>query len=65
MTTRFTIALRVCVNCQHQFGVAFWPWSGAAWTRTHGICRSCRVQAGPVSTDKAASQHSPTSPSSP
>jgi len=62
MTTRFTIALRICVNCQREFGVSLWPWSGATWTRTHGICHSCRTQPGRTSADEPASRKAPTSP---
>lgn len=39
--SRFTVALRTCVNCQRVFGVGLWPWSGAAWKRTHGLCQGC------------------------
>ena len=41
MTRRFTLALRVCLNCQRTFGLALWPWSGAHWKRTHGLCQPC------------------------
>jgi hypothetical protein len=41
MTRRFTVALRVCLSCRRPFGVGLWPWSGAHWTRTHGLCRPC------------------------
>ena len=63
MTTRFTIALRICVNCQRQFGVSLWPWSGATWTRTHGICRPCRAQLSRAPADEPASQKAPAAPS--
>lgn len=41
MTRRFTVAVRVCVNCQRTFGVSLWRWSGSRWTLTHGLCRPC------------------------
>lgn len=41
MSRRFTVALRVCVNCRSPFGLGLWPWSGARFTRTHGLCRGC------------------------
>lgn len=44
MTRRFTVALRVCQNCERPFGLGFWPWSGSHWTRTHGLCASCHAQ---------------------
>ncbi len=44
MSHRFTIALRICVNCRSPFGLGLWPWSGERVTRTHGLCRSCFEQ---------------------
>ncbi|MDJ0848372.1 MAG: hypothetical protein QNK04_08350 [Myxococcota bacterium] len=44
MSHRFTIALRICVNCRSPFGLGLWPWSGERFTRTHGLCRGCFEQ---------------------
>ncbi len=41
MNRRFTVALRVCIDCGSAFGLALWPWSGERFTRTHGLCRGC------------------------
>lgn len=44
MSHRFTVALRTCLNCQRTFGMSLWPWSGARFQRTHGLCRGCHRQ---------------------
>lgn len=41
MSRQFTVALRVCLDCQRTFGVQLWPWSGRQFTRTHGLCTTC------------------------
>ncbi len=38
---RQTTALRICIQCNDTLGIQQWPWSGQAFTKTHGLCRPC------------------------
>ncbi len=38
---RQTTALRICIQCNETLGIQLCPWSGQAFTRTHGLCRDC------------------------
>ncbi|MDJ0849955.1 MAG: hypothetical protein QNK04_16420 [Myxococcota bacterium] len=38
---RQTTALRICIQCNETLGIQQWPWSGTAFTKTHGLCRPC------------------------
>ena len=60
MSRRFTVAVRVCLNCQRNFGVALWPWSGAHWTLTHGLCRPCHARLEAAFDDERPADRSPT-----
>ncbi|MBW2269851.1 MAG: hypothetical protein JRH16_14860 [Deltaproteobacteria bacterium] len=57
MSHRFTVALRVCLNCQQAFGVGLWPWSGAPWKRTHGLCQRCHTQLTAALDDERPAEH--------
>lgn len=61
MNRRFTVALRVCVDCHSPFGVGIWPWSGERFTRTHGLCRSCFERLDAAFDDERPVKQSPTS----
>lgn len=41
MIGRSTLVLRICIECGRSLGLGVWPWSGALFTRTHGLCRGC------------------------
>ena len=60
MSRRFTVALRVCLNCQRHFGMALWPWSGAHWTRTHGLCQPCHTKLEAAIDDERPVERTPT-----
>jgi hypothetical protein len=60
MSRRYTVAVSVCLNCQRNFGVALWPWSGASLTRTHGLCRPCGARLEAAFDDERPAERFPT-----
>jgi hypothetical protein len=60
MTPPFTVALSVCQNCERSFGMGLWPWNGAHWTRTHGLCTPCHAELRAAMDDERPAQRTPT-----
>jgi len=36
-----TFVVRQCLNCGRYLGFGIWPWTGEAFTVTHGLCDAC------------------------